>query len=65
MPASRRSDAAQDPFCEGSLDTVRVRKDFAEIQRQLQLRARGGPLFDDGFDKPNRPLTSVLQVELS
>jgi hypothetical protein len=38
--ASQHSDAAQDPFCEGSLDTVRVRKDFAEIQRQLQLRAQ-------------------------
>ena len=44
---------------------MRVRKDFAEMQRQLQLRAKGGPLFDDGFEKPNRPPTGVLQVELS
>ena len=57
--------ALEDPFCEGSLDTVRVRKDFAEMQRMLRLRATGGPLFDDGFEQPERQSTGVLQVELS
>ena len=36
----------QDPFVEGSLDTVRVRADFAENARLLQLEAKGGPLYD-------------------
>ncbi len=57
--------ALEDPFCEGSLDTIRVRKDIAEIQRLLQLRARGGPLFDDAFERPNRPTTGIMQVQMS
>jgi len=56
--------SSQDPFSEGSLDTVRVRKDIAEIQRLLQQRARGGPLFDDAFEGA-RPATGILHVELS
>lgn len=31
---------------EGSLDTIRVRADFAENARLLQLEAKGGPLYD-------------------
>lgn len=38
----------QDPFVEGSLDTVRVRHDLGEVMRMLQAGAtgaKGGPLY--------------------
>lgn len=38
--------ALEDPFVEGSLDTIRVRADFAENARLLQMSAKGGPLYD-------------------
>jgi hypothetical protein len=49
---------------EGSLDTIRVRPDFADLQRMLRLTAKGGPLFDDdaAAADDNRPASGVLSV---
>jgi hypothetical protein len=53
--------AGQDPFVEGSLDTIRVRSDMAENGRLLKMTAKGGPLFDDDA-AGSRPESGIMSI---
>ncbi len=63
-PWAARFRVLQDPFVEGSLDTIRVRGDMAETMRILRLTAKGGPLFDDAA-AGSRPTSGILSVVVS
>lgn len=44
--------ALEDPFIEGSLDTIRVRADLTETANLLYMGAAGGPLYDPKAHAP-------------